>query len=160
MKDPSIPSFVVQTEQQIDITIAPTDAIIVSQGYKYNQPGFTYNQPGVLYGGLAQSNQDLNPTFISENTSDAPSNIKAEATNARLISQGYTYNQPGFTYNQIGWMYGGIYNQNADLAPAFNNDTALLLNPAISSIIDIYSPFVPPPANSGYLMGIMGLTYP
>ena len=97
MKDPSIPSFVVQTEQQIDITIAPTDATVVDQGY-------TYNQAGVMYGGISQTNQDV--------------------------------------------------------APVFFDDTVTLLSPSISSIIDIYSPFVPPPANSGYLMGIMGLTYP
>ena len=103
MKDPSVPSFVVSTEQQIDITIATTDAIIVNQGYTYNQPGFTYNQPGVLYGGIAQPNQDL--------------------------------------------------------APVFFDDTAYLVAPSISGIIDIYSPFVPDP-DKAMLIGILGMTYP
>ena len=133
MKDPSVPSIVLNTEQQIDITFSQVP--------------------------------DNSPQFASENNSDAPTDIVAATTQTQVADQGYTYNQVGFTYNQPGWMYGGIYNQNADVAPAFANDTATLLNPSISSIIDIGTPFVPPPAgNSGMLIGPglpwQFLTYP
>lgn len=97
------------------------------------------------------------PSFVIK--ADPQIDITIAPTDAQVENQGYTYNQAGFTYNQIGVMYGGIYQQNQDLAPAFFNDTAMLLNPSISSIIDIYSPFNPD-LNKGMLMGILGLTYP
>lgn len=95
-KDPRIPIFVVNSEQQIDITI--------------------------------------------------------DQTQAQLADQGYTYNQPGFTYNQAGWQYGGIYNQNQDLAPVFFNDTASFISLSISGIVDIYKP--PPVPNNQKVVGI------
>ena len=73
MKDTSVPTIVVNTEQQVNITFSPipdnspqfasennsdapenivaesTQALIENQGYIYNQPGFTYNQPGWMY---------------------------------------------------------------------------------------------------------------
>ncbi len=128
MKDPVIPQFVVNTEQQLGITFSAIP--------------------------------DNSPQFLSENNSDAPSNVITANTDTLVADQGYIYNQPGFTYNQIGVMYGGIYNQNQDLAPAFFNDVATLLNPSISSIIDMQGSLAPPIGKSGQLMGILGLTYP
>ncbi len=100
------------------------------------------------------------PKFAQSPTDQVITDIVAESTQAQIADQGYTYNQSGFTYNQAGWMYGGIYNQNQDVAPVFADNTAYLINPSISGIVDIYSPFVPPAANHGMLIGMLGLTYP
>lgn len=66
--------------------------------------------------------------------------IFAETTDAQVIDQGYTYDQAGFTYNQAGVVYGGLYNTNQDVSPSFFDDTATLLYPSISGIVDIYTP--------------------
>lgn len=103
MKDQSIPSFSIPSDgAKINITIPPTDASLVDQGYTYNQAGLTYNQVGVEYGGIQASNQDVTEMLFTTDPV-TPHNI--------------------------------IFD-------------------------DIYTPFVPPPKNSGMLMGILGLTYP
>lgn len=89
MKDPTIPQFVLNSEQQIEIAInepqkndipsftlnpetkitlqiPQTQAQIADQGYTYNQAGITYNQAGVLYGGAYLANQDISPKFFND----------------------------------------------------------------------------------------------
>jgi hypothetical protein len=65
MAQDTIPSFVLDTEQQIKLFIAPTQAQVAEQRFTYNQPGFTYNQPGWQYGGVYLVNQDLAPVFFN-----------------------------------------------------------------------------------------------
>lgn len=65
-KDPTIPSFIINVEQRIDLTIAPTNAQVADQGYTYDQAGFTYDQAGVQYGGVYQVNQDVAPIFFND----------------------------------------------------------------------------------------------
>lgn len=80
------------------------------------------------------------------------------SSNVQQQDQGYTYNQPGFSYNQIGVMYGGLYLENQDVTPLFTS--AQLINPSISSIIDIGHGSIAPAGTSAILIGILGLTYP
>lgn len=104
----------------------------------------------------------INPTFVV--SSEQQINITIEKTQAQLADQGFTYNQPGFTYNQPGWQYGGVYNQNQDLSPIFTNDTATLLTPVISSIINVDTHPIIPATDSKSLLPIglpfYFLTYP
>lgn len=64
--DPTIPSFVVDSEQRIDLNISQTNAVVTSQGYTYNQATLTYNQAGVKYGGIQGVNQDIAPNFFND----------------------------------------------------------------------------------------------
>lgn len=114
--------------------------------------------PPVVPPGASGIFDSINPTFLID--SEQNIHMTVELTQAQLNDQGYTYNQPGFTYNQIGVAYGGIYRNNQDISPVFFNDTATLLTPIISSIINVATGTTPPPSNSGMLMGILGLTYP
>src|SRR6266702_2922484 len=63
MADYSVPSFVLDKEIQVHLTIPPTEAILTDQGYTYNQAGLTYNQAGIQYGGVTNNNEDLMPVF-------------------------------------------------------------------------------------------------
>ena len=100
---------------------------------------------------------DIVPTFILD--TETSIELTIAPTQAQLADQGYTYNQAGMTYNQAGVMYGGVYNTNQDLSPVFANDTATLLTPSISSILDIGAR-QGQSAVAGQLIGILGLTYP
>lgn len=59
------PSFVANLENNIELTISSTEAVVTDQGYTYNQALFTYNQAGVMYGGISMNNQDIRPVFIN-----------------------------------------------------------------------------------------------
>jgi len=104
----------------------------------------------------------VNPVFFVD--SEQQIHMTIELTQAQVTNQGYTYNQPGFTYNQPGVMYGGIYNVNQDVAPIFRNDTASLLIPSISSIINVDSHPVIPATDRNSLVPVglpfYFLTYP
>ncbi len=157
MAQDTIPSIVPQVESQINVTIEQSQTKLADQGYTYNQAGFSYNQAGVQYAGAYNLGAEVIPA-ISLAAQIVLSAI-IEKTQALLADQGYTYNQAGFTYNQAGVMYGGLYNINQDVAPAFFNDLASFVKPSISGIIDIQGGRAGG-GNSGMLMGILGLTYP
>ena len=139
-RDTSIPSFSINVEKSIDITIPPTNSFVEDQGYTYNQAGFSYNQSGVDYGGVQASNQDLTPIF-SRITQERP-HIDIGNSDSTVTDQGYTYNQANFSYNQAGVDYGGLNNANHDKIPQLLN-----VSDSIAHITfgDIYTPFVPPP---------------
>ena len=87
---------------------------------------YTYNQAGVTYGGLYNQNEDVTP-MLSNALLDSPSlslivepqflDIILSNTQAKVLDQGYTYNQATFTYNHVLVDYGGLYNQNDDILP-------------------------------------------
>lgn len=126
------------------LSLGNTNAIVLDQGYTYNQSGFTYNQAGVDYGGVYQQ-QDIIPTISF--AMNLPPTAIAQKTQVQLFNQGYVYNQAGFTYNQIGVDYGGIYNINQDISPlvSFAGD----LVPSIIGYADIYSQPQPSTGKSG-----------
>jgi hypothetical protein len=73
---------------------------------------------------------------ISLAKNDTP-HLSLGRTKARLLDQGYTYNQATFTYNQAGVDYGGLNNVNQDVVPTFSMiDTRA---PSISGYTDIYT---------------------
>lgn len=103
----------------------------------------------------------------------------AQNTKALLFDQGYTYNEPGKTYNEVGMTYGGIYNYQEDIFPTISQADSIIISakaiaqsspfisamnknpiPSIYGYSDIYTPYVAPAANSGMLIGLLGLTYP
>jgi hypothetical protein len=87
--------------------------------------------------------------------------ITIPQTQATLVNQGYTYNEPGLTYNQAGVMYGGVNFATEDIiVPSLFLDAT---TPHLQGIYDKYTPGAaptPPSSNSGMLIGILGLTYP
>lgn len=156
MKDSSLPVLNILNEgNAINIIIPVTQAQSENQGYSYNQASLTYNQAGVFYAGLYSQNEDIIPILLNGNIEVPFIKISPETldliltnTNASLYDQGNTYNQAGLTYDQAGIAYAGLYNQNQDVLPL-----TLTFN-------DIYISKTVPPKNSGYLIGILGLTYP
>ncbi len=102
----------------------------------------------------------------------------AQNTKALLSDQGFTYNEAGKTYNEAGMTYGGVYNYQEDIVPTISqaenpfisaraiaqSSPFIIANsfspkPSISGYSDIYTPYVAPSANSGMLIGMLGLTY-
>ena len=163
MAQDSIPQFTTDQDKGPNIIVGDSQTKVADQGYTYNQAGLTYNQAGVQYGGVYLVDQNILPLVAS--VSPILFSNQASATNAKLLDQGYTYNQPGFSYNQAGVDYGGVYLTNQDIAPSFLNDSATIITPRISGIIDIGiigtgGGTITPPTNSGMLIGILGLTYP
>lgn len=123
---------------------------------------------------------------MSKVSNDAPI-LKGQNTQAQLYDQGITYNQPGLTYNNIGIAYGGVYNADWDNLTSISFAKNIIptisiaidkgqgftipilslaenIKPMIYTYSDIYKPgsgtITPPSGNSGYLIGILGLTYP
>jgi hypothetical protein len=142
-----------------------TNKAIANQGYTYNQAGMTYNEIGVMYGGIY--NHDIYPTVslakqvtMSATIKDIKPILIGNRTNANIADQGYTYNEAGLTYNQIGVMYGGIYDH--DIYPLIS--MARLQKPmniiGINFDSTVIPPTPPPGGNSGYLIGMLGMTYP
>ena len=103
----------------------------------------------------------------------------AQNTKALLSDQGFTYNEPGKTYNEVGMTYGGIYNYQEDIVPTISQADSFVISakaiafsmpqlfaqvknptPSIYGYSDIYTPYVAPGANSGMLIGMMGILYP
>ena len=95
MRDSAIPSFSVNNEGNITITIPTTQAQLADQSYTYNQAGLTYNQIGVQYSGIYNTNQDVLP-MLSVAKLEQPSlqvltelmTLSAPRTQAQLEDQG------------------------------------------------------------------------
>jgi hypothetical protein len=96
------------------------------------------------------------PPSLSTVVTPKASAAKSAGQNA---DQGLTYNEPGITYNEPGVMYGGFYGT-SDVKPSVS--LASQETPRNQLIIDLpgTNPTPPPLTNSGYLIGILGLTYP
>lgn len=147
------------------IKIGRTNASNSTQSYTYNQSGFTYNQAGWEYGGryehdvvpMVTSSRTLSPKIASFILKPS---LKVQRTDKEISAQTYTYNEAGFTYNQTGWEYGGLFNH--DIYPLISR--ARTQKPSIVFGRDfgatVIPPTPPPTGNSGYLVGMLGLTYP
>lgn len=87
---------------------------------------------------ILQENGDKIAISLTNQYGDyVPTISLIEQTNAHVQDQGYTYNQTGFTYNQTGVLYGGLYNQNQDIAPLiFSVATP---TPHFAGFVDIYT---------------------
>lgn len=84
--------------------------------------------------------------------------LSGENTQAQVYEQGITYDQAGITYDNVGIAYGGVYNTNEDVVPLVS--LAENISPFIAGYSDMYSQYVPPAADHGMLIGMLGLTYP
>jgi len=87
---------------------------------------------------------------------DIRMNVKAGRTKVQIEDQGYTYNETGFVYNQTGWMYGGLYEH--DIIPMITK--VRIEKPRIIIGGDFGASIIAPSTNSGYLIGMLGMTYP
>lgn len=144
------------------VTVRKTTKSLANQGYTYNQVGLTYNEIGVIYGGVYE--YDVVPMVSLSKVTNPSASVKYNKpsmyvgkTQKQILDQGHTYNEAGLTYNQIGVMYGGIYNY--DVVPMMS--LARSQKPINIIGMDFSSVSTPPiPTNSGYLIGMLGMTYP
>lgn len=144
------------------IRLGRTKALVNNQGFTYNEAGFTYNQTDWQYGGIYE--HDIIPLLslvhndkITAKIKNVVPTMKIGRTKIQVEDQGYTYNQAGFIYNQAGWMYGGLFEH--DIYPLIAR--ARIEKPSIMIGGDFGAKvYIPPGANTGYLVGILGLTYP
>ncbi len=82
----------------------------------------------------------------------------AAKSEAQLYDQGITYNQAGLTYNEIGITYGGVFGAKDARIPI---SLAQAIHPTIVRSYDQQGTVtIPPAGNSGYLVGMLGMTYP
>jgi hypothetical protein len=95
MADASIPSFVVNTEQLISLTISLSDALLENQGYTYDQAGLSYDQIGIAYGGIYNMNQDISPVFFNDTAAFITPSISA-IVDIYTPANGYESIGPGF----------------------------------------------------------------
>ena len=58
----------------------------------------------------------VHPSFTIDTQTQI--DIKVQATDAILASQGYTYNEAGLSYDQAGVEYAGFSDGSEDVAPA------------------------------------------
>ena len=145
------------------VSARKTTKLLANQGYTYNRAGLTYNEIGLIYGGVY--GYDVVPSVaLSYVTTPSASirsikpTVQVNKTQKQLEDQGYTYNEAGLTYNQIGVMYGGVYNY--DVMPLVS--LARSQKPMNIIGMNFASTVIPPTptGNSGYLIGMLGMTYP
>jgi len=147
------------------VSARKTTKSLANQGYTYNQAGLTYNEIGVMYGGIY--GQDIVPSIALARTTTPSAHawnhrpsLQVNKTNKQIEDQGYTYNEAGLTYNQIAVMYGGIYEQ--DVYPMIS--MAQIQKPrniiGMNFNSTVIPPTPPPGGNSGYMIGMLGMTYP
>lgn len=86
----------------------------------------------------------------------APSPSTAGTTESQVYDPGITYNEAGLTYNEIGYAYGGVYGSQ-DVRPLVS--LAQDIRPSMTRGFDAAGT-ADGSGNSGYLVGILGLTYP
>lgn len=88
-------------------------------------------------------------------SNDIKPKAKAGRTNAQVYNQGVTYNEVGFTYDQANIAYGGIYDY--DVYPMLTRARNVV--PRIVAVGDFQGTAVAPSGNSGYLIGMLAMTY-